>query len=453
MATYSPESLGINASTTGGTFQQGAWYGGRQYWNNTLGEVGAIHPESNQQGAGQAVSTEVVAQTNPSNVEYLSQLQQSPQLSLPTTTNVAASLGGLESKVNTARKTLEETIGTRKETVDAELAALKEKEAETLSSIEELSQPFREQLEQTQREQLYINENFEANQKLVGELEQLLTEGNNLIQQQSEVTGLEAVRNPRIQRTMDDVSARVGVIEAVMNARNGQIAVAENLIDRSISNITADRQDQISYYETVLSLNRQDIIDLDDESEKLADEQLSLLKTDLENAQATSDYVKQLLLNPETASLMGQAGVSLTDSVETINAKLTQAQYVNEVSDFNNQMALDGATAIFDPSSVSADQLITLTDSRGVKHYYKKASTGTNSVADTFLKKYLLGGTDDQSLDDITATITDDQYNSILSIADSVVAPSFTPSNGIGSRYTDSLGRTWVYDVSGWRQL
>lgn len=54
-----------------GGFQQGGWYDGMQYWNGSFSSPGQIHPESNQQGAGQMVSKEVVAQTNPANVAYL----------------------------------------------------------------------------------------------------------------------------------------------------------------------------------------------------------------------------------------------------------------------------------------------------------------------------------------------------------------------------------------------
>lgn len=61
MAVYSPESLGIKPPAGG--FQQGGWYGGRQYWGGTLSDPGVIHPSSNQQGAGQAVSKEVNAQS------------------------------------------------------------------------------------------------------------------------------------------------------------------------------------------------------------------------------------------------------------------------------------------------------------------------------------------------------------------------------------------------------
>lgn len=35
-------------------------------------------------------------------------------------------------------------------------------------------------------------------------------------------------------------------------------------------------------------------------------------------------------------------------------------------------------------------------------------------------------------------------------LADEVTAPNFAPSNGIGSKYTDALGRVWQFQSSGW---
>jgi hypothetical protein len=46
------------------TPQTGAWYDGQQYWNGTLSQAGVINSQSNQQGAGQAVSQEVNKQTS-----------------------------------------------------------------------------------------------------------------------------------------------------------------------------------------------------------------------------------------------------------------------------------------------------------------------------------------------------------------------------------------------------
>ena len=59
--TYTPQSIGITPPKEG--FKEGGWYGGRQYWGGTLSDPGVIHPSSNQQGAGQAVSKEVNAQS------------------------------------------------------------------------------------------------------------------------------------------------------------------------------------------------------------------------------------------------------------------------------------------------------------------------------------------------------------------------------------------------------
>ncbi len=46
------------------TPKTGEWYDSQQYWGGTLSNPGQINSLSNQQGAGQAVSAEVVAQTN-----------------------------------------------------------------------------------------------------------------------------------------------------------------------------------------------------------------------------------------------------------------------------------------------------------------------------------------------------------------------------------------------------
>ena len=61
--------------------QQGGWYDGQQFWGGTLSQPGQINAQSNQQGAGQAVSREVIAQTAPQNVAYVE--QQRAQQNLP----------------------------------------------------------------------------------------------------------------------------------------------------------------------------------------------------------------------------------------------------------------------------------------------------------------------------------------------------------------------------------
>jgi len=66
--------------------QQGGWYDGQQFWGGTLSQPGQINTQSNQQGAGQAVSQEVIAQTDPANVAYINAQRQ--QQGLPATPTV-----------------------------------------------------------------------------------------------------------------------------------------------------------------------------------------------------------------------------------------------------------------------------------------------------------------------------------------------------------------------------
>jgi hypothetical protein len=357
-----------------GGFKTGGWYSGYQYWNGSFApRAGQIHPQSNQAGAGGDAPTFSSQDASFIQQERVraNQIQAPVQFSLPSTTSSSEFVTGVTAEAEQAKRDLQDTLTRQQGEIDVKIAGLREKEKETLGEVKTLTTPFREELETAERDRLFINQNFEENQVLVSELDQLLTEGNELIRQQQEVTGLAAVRNPRIQKSMDDVAARTGVIQAVINARNGQIAVAENMIDRSVAAIAGDRQDQIAYYETILNLNRQDILNLDNVSQKLAQEQLDIKKGDLARANATADYIKQLLIDPATAALMGEGGVKLTDSVQDINSKLSQATYAREVRDLSNEMTLSGAEVLVSPTGIPKDELRVLTDSKGQKHFYR----------------------------------------------------------------------------------
>lgn len=235
------------------------------------------------------------------------------------------------------RQSLDSQFASRRAEIDTEKQRL-EKERDKLmkEGVEPNLDPFREDLEKTERKRLKVEENYFANQKLTDELDTLLTQGNQLIEQQRALPVNQAVVNGRVNNTLRDVNARAGVIEAVMAARNNQITQAYTLIDRSVAAITADRNDQLSYYETLLNFNQQDILKLDKEDEKLANEQITLAKSDLERAQATADYIKEKMINPETAQFMAEAGVTLMDSVEDINTKLAAETGRREVEDTKN---------------------------------------------------------------------------------------------------------------------
>lgn len=252
----------------------------------------------------------------------------------------------LTDNVATRRASLDKTLTNQKAEADRKITKLEKEQKDMLEKdVKPLTDPFREKLETSERDRLHINENFEANQKLTDELDTLLTQGNNLIAYQQGLPVAQRISSARSDKAISDVAARAGVIQAVMSARNNQIGVAETMIDRSVAAITADRADKLAYYDTLLSLNKEKLLNLSTESKKVAEEQVNLMKGDLDRAEKTADYIKELMISPEHAQLIADAGVTLNDSVSEINAKLAVATKRQAVVDFTNEMKADGYKA------------------------------------------------------------------------------------------------------------
>lgn len=276
-------------------------------------------------------------------------------------------------------------IGESRQKIDA----LTEKEDILLdTSIDPLTQPFRETLENAERERLHINENFEANQSLVRELESLLTEGNEMISGERSRFASRSSIEQGVARTMEDVTGRTGVIQAVMAARSGQIAEAERMIDRSVEAINADRKDRLSYYQTVLSFyeGKKDeegkrLLKLDDEKKAYVTAQIGLLENDMKQAQETAAAIKQAMLDPDLAQVYGQAGVTLNDTPEQIGQKLATYGYQKEVRDISNSMASDGYAFLAPGAKAPAGaHVVTITDSKGSeRRYYGQPKVGTGT--------------------------------------------------------------------------
>lgn len=435
------------------TAQVGGFYDGQQYWGGTLSEKGKLNTLSNQPGAGQSISQEVknasaVAQgVTPTNFNaYLKDLSITniqPTTSVPLTNNIPgnSAITGLTAEAEKARTTLDQTLATQRADTQAKLATAKASESAAVAKIGELSTPFRETLQTTRNAELGVDTVLSEQRSLLGELDTLLTEGNALIKQQQEVTGLSAIRNPRIQKTMDDVAARAGVINAVVSLQNTYLANAYTSIDRSVNAITQDRQDQLNYYGTILNLANRDIVSLTAEDRATAEKQVALLTNDLDRANTTVDYIKQLMVNPDKAMAMAQSGVSLNDSIEVINQKMSNYAYSKEVREAANALTSAGGVLVSSPAGIPANRLKSFTDSKGVTYYYKMPATGTatTTTADSYLKTIV------------------SQNNTSSSSSTTKSTPQEQPpamSANPGTIYTNpTTGSIWQSTNSGWKKI
>jgi hypothetical protein len=284
-------------------------------------------------------------------------LKPAPEVQLPTPQAPQDNLVYAETvkgAVDSARKTLDTTLANEKSTIDTQVDTLRKQQADTLAKAKPLTEPFRAELENTERRKKFVDDNFEANQRLTNELDSLLTQQNALMAQaMGGAIMSNRARQIKVNRTQQEVSARVGVIEAVMNARNNQIAQAYTAIDRSIGNIASDRNDSLNYYNTLIELDNQRILTLDNESRKITNEQISLVKGDLAKAEKTAEYVKELMLDPTTAQFMADAGVTLLDSVDEVKTKMAEQGKRQEIVDAKNRLVEAGYEIVAYPSDNS----------------------------------------------------------------------------------------------------
>lgn len=288
---------------------------------------------------------------------------QAPQLPTPTApTELGLFVESQQGSVEAARKALEDRYKTEISRLDAEQAkaqktvdeTTKKQEAIIEGPVKEATTPFRADLEKGERARLQVDENYQANQKLINELDGLLTESNALMKKLSDqkVPGLAGLQqSPRIVNAMNNVAARVGVINAVMAARNNQIGVAENMIDRSVNAINADRKDQLNYYQTVLNFleTQRDeagnkLVELDKQETAFLGAQIGLLESDLARAQESADYIKKLMMDPATAKMVAEAGVTLNDTPQQVNKKFAtyiQAEELKMTQKENRERAFN----------------------------------------------------------------------------------------------------------------
>ncbi len=375
----------------GRTFEGGKWYEPSTGVTPTAPTLETISAGL-QQVAAQvpAIQAGVKALTTPPVIPLTEVSPVTPIVTptLPTAPDYTAYFTSMATEIANTRLSLEnayqkqiDALKGQQETLQSKIDNYLGKETEALGEMQALTQPWQADLEKSERERLKIEENYFANQDSIKELNDLLTQAMSDIQSAEGVTGLGAIRTPRINQIKTEYEARAGVINAVMAARNNQISVAENLIDRSMTAITNDKNSQISYYNTVLNFYDKlrgeegaKLVTLTAQETTYVNAQIGLLQSDLDNAQATANYVKQLMIDPNTAEAMSQAGVTLNDSVAQINAKLAAYAYTKSVRDTSNDMNAKGYTSLL-PQEVATKpvaEITTITDSKGNKTYWWK---------------------------------------------------------------------------------
>ncbi len=294
----------------------------------------------------------------------------------------------LKAQVDKQRLLLEQTHQSQLETVNKQLEEAKKREAEYLKKEEgvmkeadPLTQPFREDIEKSERERLKVEENFFANQKLTEELDRLLTESIEMTRklQTQKVPGLAGLQQSgRMVKAQETAQGRIAVVEAVMAARSNQIGAALNFIDRTTESIKADRQDRLGYleslfnfYETTRTEAGAKVFNLTKDQKAIIEKQTKLVEDDLARAEKVSDMIRDLMLkDPRMAA---ESGIGLGDTEEEIVKKLAQWEYTEETRTVKNTASEKGMRELSSAeiTNLPFDRVFTYTDSRGNEIHFE----------------------------------------------------------------------------------
>lgn len=354
----------------------------------------------------QNLTSQVQSITNPVPANTIKPVT-SPTLPEPQAPAIVNSyIGGIQQNLQTSRAALDNSIQSQRDQLAQQQKQLQDqidsfntKEQSTIQNdIQPLLAPFRQQLEDSQRSKFQVEENYADNQKTINEIETLANGLQQDILNAQSTPAPAAILEGKVGQIKQDALARIGVLQAVVSMRNGQISTAENFIDRSVQAITADRQDQLNYYNTILKFydTQKDeagnkLIDVKKQDLDALKSQQALLENDMKEAQTNFDSIKQMMLDPAKADIIARAGVKLTDTPQQVAQKISTYNYGQEKSDLQNQFALKGYSLLPFPEQAAGkdpSQLLRVVDSQGKEMiFYNPSATssgitlGTGTVA------------------------------------------------------------------------
>lgn len=268
----------------------------------------------------------------------------------------------LTTNVDTIKNNLTETYNQKLKEIQDKRTKLEKQQSDTIKMMDPTKRDTYQQEQNIMRNQLKasetasatVEEDFNKRRKITSELENLLSRSNALLGKEKGMPLNQRVLNSRAANTMSDISARSGVLEATMSAIDGNISNAHNIINQAKDTVSANWTDEINYYNTILDINKEGLLDLDNESKDIANKKVAMIENDLKRVQDTADYLKEKMIDPDSAQFMADAGVKLTDSIEEINTKMGLQSKIKQIEDTKNTMVTEGYTYIPNPTNTSS---------------------------------------------------------------------------------------------------
>ena len=350
-------------------------------------------------------------------------------------------LKSLSYNLENTKKALTEQNQPQREEIASQKEAEQKRKDETIEKLDPTKRATYQQEQAIVSNQLRTAEtasrnigiDIEKRRQMTSEMEGLLNRSNAIMEREAGLPVGQRVISARTSNAMNDITARAGVLEAVFSAIDGNISQSYTAINQAQEAVAQQWVDTQNYYGTILQLSSQKLLNLDKEEKEIAERELSMAEADYARSLETSEYIKSLMIDPESAQFIADAGVKLNDSIEVINDKMAKQARIKEVNDTKNEMIADGYEYVPFPT-YTADLLPV--NVGGQTLYFKdkgaKGTASTYKLTPTQRTKLLGAG--------LTLNEVDELHNSIQQYGiESVV-------NAI----TDQTQRQMIADIYGY---
>lgn len=274
-----------------------------------------------------------------------------PNMPAPTAPTVAQAFqGGLQASVEGARTNLDTTLKTERDAALTRQDALnkqmqtmvKDSNPENRETFQQEQRIIQNQLNAAETAAASLEEDFNKRRAVVNELDTLLTQGNQLIEQSLNAPVSLSVLNKGVNNAAQAVQARAGVLQAVVAGLDGNVNAAHSIIENTRTAVAAQWQDQLDYNKTYMSLVESGQLAKNKINDNYANSQIVLAERKLNQLDATAKTITDLMIDPESAQFMADAGITLNDSVEEIQGKMAEQTKKQEIMNTKNTLIKEG---------------------------------------------------------------------------------------------------------------
>jgi len=270
-----------------------------------------------------------------------------PQPSAPTEQETFQA--GIAGEVERARTSLEQTLMQerdaalkRQDELNKRLELMmKESDPTKRDTFQQEQSIIQNQLNAAETASASLEEDFNRRRAVVSELDTLLTQGNQLIDQ-ARNSPISKYRSRSVATEMQNVQARAGVLNAVVAGLDGNISMAHSIIGNASNAVASVWQDQLAYNQAYMNLVNNGQLAKNKIQDDFAQSQIALSERKLNQLEETQNYIQKLMIDPASAQFLADAGITLNDSVDEINAKMAEQTKRDERTSVMNDLKLEG---------------------------------------------------------------------------------------------------------------